>query len=44
MVQSSHQSFLLWKLIQNVYLANFAENASVTGRTLESVLCQLKDT
>ncbi|KAJ5195668.1 hypothetical protein N7449_006147 [Penicillium cf. viridicatum] len=30
-------------LIHNAYLANFAENASATGRNLETVLHQLKD-
>lgn len=34
---------VLWILIYNVYLANFAEDASATGWKLDSVLNQLKD-
>lgn len=35
--------FILRILIHNVYIANFAENASATGRNLERVVDQLKD-
>ncbi|CAG8217649.1 unnamed protein product [Penicillium salamii] len=35
--------FLSRILIHNAYVANFAENASASGRNLESVLRQLKD-
>lgn len=34
---------LLRILIHNIYLANFAENASATGQNLASVLHQLKN-